>query len=98
MATNILLPEILKKHKKSLQQVNSINSACYEDLVCMADMRSVHPLPEDLKKPTNFTFYLAFEMRRINNPHFYSRMYYDFNLGKLINTLSVSELNLVYSV
>ncbi|KAG7173014.1 laccase-11-like, partial [Homarus americanus] len=62
------------------QQVNSINSACYNDLICVADLRSPEPLPRDLRKEeANFTFYLAFEMNRIHNPHFYSRMYYDFH-------------------
>lgn len=65
------------------QQVNSINSACYDDLICVADLRSPAPLPEEVRTlKANYTFYLAFEMRRIHNAHFYSRIYYDFDLSK----------------
>ncbi|KAK3884409.1 hypothetical protein Pcinc_011312 [Petrolisthes cinctipes] len=74
-------------------QVNSINSACYDDLVCMANMRSIHSMPEDMKTPTNFTFYLAFEMRRINNAHYYSRMYYDFNLVEEDQQIPTPQVN-----
>lgn len=62
-------------------QVNSINSACYDDLVCIADLRSPDKLAPDMRAPkADLTYYLAFEMRRINNAHFYSRIHYDFNL------------------
>ncbi|XP_069937854.1 uncharacterized protein [Cherax quadricarinatus] len=83
----------------SFQQVNSINSACYDDLICVADLRSLYPLPKDLQTPqANFTFYLAFEMRRIHNSHFYSQIYYDFDLveeAQQIPTPQINNLSLV---
>ncbi|XP_068243053.1 uncharacterized protein [Palaemon carinicauda] len=61
-------------------QINSINSACYDDLICAKDLKSLEPLPADMAHPkANFTFYLAFEMRRVHNAHFYSKIFYDFN-------------------
>ncbi|XP_064087026.1 LOW QUALITY PROTEIN: uncharacterized protein LOC135201744 [Macrobrachium nipponense] len=75
-------------------QVNSINSACYDDLICARDLRSLKPLPADLADPrANFTFYLAFEMRRIHNPQFYSRMFYDFNLMSEEQQIPTPQIN-----
>ena len=57
-----------------------------------------------MKHPkANFTFYLAFEMRRIHNAHFYSRIFYDFNLSKkfhifMIKTVTVGIYTLMINV
>ncbi|KAK7040803.1 Mco1p [Halocaridina rubra] len=75
-------------------QVNSLNSACYDDLVCIADLRSPYSLPDDLKYPqANLTLYLAFEMRPIHNSHFYSRMFYDFELVGEDQQVSTPQIN-----
>lgn len=67
----------------SSQQINSINSACRENKLCVADLRSPNPMPPAARSPlANITLYLAFEMRRIHNAHFYSRSYYNFDLSK----------------
>lgn len=80
-------------------QVNSINSACYDDLICVANLRSPDPLPDEVRTPkADYTFYLAFEMRRIHNAHFYSRMYYDFDLmleDQQIPTPQINNLSFV---
>ncbi|CAL4147895.1 unnamed protein product [Meganyctiphanes norvegica] len=61
-------------------QINSINSACYEDQICVADMRAKSKFPEDLKSDqADYTFYLSFEMRNVFNNKFYSRNFYDFS-------------------
>ncbi|XP_068243052.1 uncharacterized protein [Palaemon carinicauda] len=61
-------------------QINSINRGCYGNRICARDLKSLEHIPADMAHPrANFTFYLAFEMRRIHNAHFYSRESYDFN-------------------
>nr|XP_045624166.1 laccase-2-like [Procambarus clarkii]XP_045624167.1 laccase-2-like [Procambarus clarkii] len=75
-------------------QVNSINSACYEDLVCVAHLRSPNPLPQEVNVPrANFTIYLAFEMRRIHNAHFYSKIYYNFDLVEDSQQIPTPQIN-----
>ncbi|XP_037773206.1 laccase-2-like [Penaeus monodon] len=80
-------------------QVNSINSACYDDLICAAGLRSPVPMPEVLRTPrANYTFYLAFEMRQIHNAHFYSRAFYNFESvdeDQQIPTPQVNNLSFV---
>lgn len=62
-------------------QVNSINRACTDDLRCVAWLRSYYPMaPEAMRPVADFTYYLAFEMNRIHNAHYYSRSYYNFDL------------------
>lgn len=42
-------------------------------------------MPEEARTPSaNFTFYLAFEMRRVHNAHFYSRSYYNFDFSEFL--------------
>nr|XP_053655696.1 uncharacterized protein LOC128704618 [Cherax quadricarinatus] len=62
------------------RQVNSVNSACYNDRVCVSDLRSPYSMPNDLRSPrADVTIYLAFSVRFINNDHYYSKIYYDIN-------------------
>lgn len=61
-------------------QVNTINRACKDNLLCVAWLRSHHSLPQQALVPeANFTHYLAFEMNRVHNAHFYSRSFYNFD-------------------
>lgn len=81
-------------------QVNSINSACSNDLRCVASLRSPHPMPEEARVPVaNLTLYLAFEMRRIHNDHFYSQAYYNFDLmgeDQQIPTPQINNLSFLH--
>ncbi|XP_069181574.1 uncharacterized protein [Procambarus clarkii] len=75
-------------------QVNSVNSACYDDLVCVADLRSHYSLPEALKTPhADITLYLAFQVRNINNDHFYSRVFYPFEAVDTSQQVTTPQIN-----
>lgn len=75
-------------------QVNSINRACTDQLLCVASLRAHHPMPPEAMVPAaNFTYYLAFEMNRIHNAHFYSRSYYNFDLMPEEQQIPTPQIN-----
>ncbi|XP_050695782.1 uncharacterized protein LOC126985218 [Eriocheir sinensis] len=83
-----------------VEQINTVNSACSPTKQCVADMRSPDPMPAEARTPSaNITLYLAFEMRRTHNPHFYSRSYYNFDLmsdEQRIPTPQINNLSFVH--
>nr|XP_045624168.1 oxidoreductase OpS5-like [Procambarus clarkii] len=75
-------------------QVNSINSACYDDLICVSDLRSPYSLPAALRTPKpDFTIYLAFQVRGVNNDNFYSRIYYNYDLVDESQRVTTPQIN-----
>ncbi|KAK8719988.1 hypothetical protein OTU49_013647, partial [Cherax quadricarinatus] len=80
-------------------QVNTFNRACYDDLICVADLRSPYPLPEDIKiNKADITLYLAFSINFVDNKNYYSIKYYDINSVSEDQQVTTPQINNISNV